>query len=434
LEWESVFSYQQSGRIYESQPVGLEDFSAVAARGCWQEADMFGSGCMLWRNRKIFPELGALMAFVALALAGPSPARGAGKADSRRLIWTMKVAQILKEPDGWEMGKGHETEAVAFSPDDKHIALTVAHKQHAPSGKLLSNTHLFIVDVQSGESGVRQFDIEDSCGVDLAWNDTGSALLVCGRLVRLSDGARCVVSPSPQSLARHYSTGVAFWLDSEHVVRSTGQVLDLSCRGAGKWPLEPKWFILAGAASKGWILSWHSEGRRPNDTCAYSIGDKSSDTQLTGWPIQQSPCGLHPTLAIGARALCYNVGAFPDAKLHCRAVMGGGELRVPLEAQGYQLTDASALSGLVVADKWGYDQPWWGFVFSWVPSPGPPALPQKRTVIDLLSGNVVSSWTPKIQHSTSSSVEDWPYHCGLSGSGELLAESGDGTVDLYRFP
>jgi hypothetical protein len=166
-------------------------------------------------------------------------------------------------------------------------------------------------------------------------------------------------------------------------------------------------------------------------TCQYSIIDRDSHRTLTGWPTRKSPCA-YTMLAVGAQALC-----FDDEKLHCQAINGGSEISIPRQLRSYRLNQAAADAAWVVAEKWEYDHgPWWGFLLTpltmWVPDPGSHALPRQRVVFDLRSGKLITSWKPRIQHSTSPFVQDWPYHCALSANGEFLAESGDGTLELYR--
>ena len=72
-------------------------------------------------------------------------------------------------------------------------------------------------------------------------------------------------------------------------------------------------------------------------------------------------------------------------------------------------------------------------MISWIPNPGSPPFPRSRAVFDLRSQTWISSWKPRIQDSRSPYTTDHPYHCALSSSGEFLAESGDGSVTLYRF-
>jgi hypothetical protein len=140
------------------------------------------------------------------------------------------------------------------------------------------------------------------------------------------------------------------------------------------------------------------------------------------------------TLAVGANAWCFSLHDQNDlnrGKLHCREPDGGTEIPIPKRVRGFQVSQAATSSGRVVAEKWEqYQLPWWSRW--WVPVPGWPALPVQRVVFDLRSGNMIASWKPRIQDSTSPYIADHPYHSALSASGELLAESGDGRLELYR--
>ncbi len=334
-----------------------------------------------------------------------------------RQSWNVRIEKLINEPLGWTEVAHHETEALAFSPDDRRLAVTVTHK-HA-----IWNTHLLIIDVQSPKSNVRQFDLSGTCGFDLSWNQRGDALLVCGTLIRLLDGAVCVVGNSPNpTIARYHSVGTAYWLDAEHVVRWTGEILNLACTQAGMWRLEPIWRIRAVAGSQGWVVLSRSQGRRPDIVCEYSIVDRASHRALSGWPTK-SPCGTDMILAVGAEALCFNIGEnITNSKLHCWAVQGGKELSLPKQVRDSVLDQASGRTARVVADQWKYQR------FVWLSPP----FPQRRAIFDLRSGAWMASWKPRIQDSTIPSVENSPYRCALSARGEYVAESGDGSVELYR--
>jgi hypothetical protein len=309
----------------------------------------------------------------------------------------------------------YQTEALAFSPDDKRLAVTTTDL-------------LLVIDVHSPATNVRQFDVQGTCGVSLAWNESSDALLVCGTLLRLADGASCVVKPSPHpSSAREFSAYGAFWLDSEHVVLRSGEILDLACRHVGKWQLEPTWYIGAVAASKGWVLLEHSEGQGSKTVCEYSIMDRASHCALNGWTTRKLPCGVS-RMAEGAEALCTD-----GERLHCWAINGGKEIPVPRQVRGYRLNQAATSSARVIAEKWEYDRgPWWDLLLTWRVPVDWPVLPRRRVVFDLRSGNRISSWRPRIQDSTNPFIEGRPYHCALSANGEFLAESGDGRLELYR--
>jgi hypothetical protein len=364
------------------------------------------------------PMFEVLVALVVLVLSVPEAAKGQSPTDHRKLVWTTQFAQLVNEPSGWSAVEHHETIEQAFSADDKRLAVTITHHQRE-FGTVLFNAHLLIIDVHSPETNVRQFDLSGNCGVDVTWNERGDALLVCGTLLRLGDGTTCMADPWSQ-----YRVAKAFWLDSEHVVRWNGEILDLACKQVGNWQLQPAWRIDAIANSKGWVLLSHSEGTRPNVTCEYSIADRASQRALSGWPTRKSPCGMNVVLAVGAEALCYQLGGvnIANAKLHCWAVNGGKEIFVPKRLRDYVFNQAAVSSSLVVVDRWKYPR------FTDLMPP----LPQQRGIFDFRSGTWISSWKPRIQQSTSPYVADRPYHCALSARSEFLAESGDGTLELYR--
>ncbi|MGD0619228.1 MAG: hypothetical protein ABSB67_16400 [Bryobacteraceae bacterium] len=345
-----------------------------------------------------------LLGVAALAFAEPKDSGKQDLTDRRVPVWSTPV--------------GSDTRALAFSPDDKYLALASF------------NGHPVVVDVQAPKTNIRSLDLAGGCGIDLAWNESSDVILVCGALVRLGDGTTCRVS---------YGVSNAFWLDSQHIVRSTGEILDLSCRVVGQWCLQPGWSIAGVAASKGWVLLERVEGQAPALTCQYSIIDRDSHRTLTGWPTRKAPCGGSEMLAAGAEALCFDLddGFVDNERLDCRAISGGKEIHIPRQVRGFELNQAAAFSPRVVADKWRHDrEPLWAELLTWWLWPsieeGFP-LPRQRVVFDIRSGKLIASWKPRVQHSTSPYVQDWPYRCALSSKGELLAESGDGTLELYRF-
>jgi hypothetical protein len=359
------------------------------------------------------------IAFASLADA-QGPTRGLSKAMQQ--VWSTKLGQLVREPPGWMKVGHHETGAVAFSPDNKVIAVTLAHGFRVAGSSEHDNTHLLLIDVQSPEASVRQFDLPGTCGVDLAWNQDGGALLVCGTLLRLADGAVCLVS-SHAGPARYFRVNTGFWLDPEHVIRWSGTILDLACKEVGTWQLELHWRISAVAPSKGWIVVSHYEPG-PKTVCEFGILDRASRQPFAGWERPKSLCGVNPIFALGTGALCNNLAGGDKQSLHCWAVNGAKEISIPKQLRDYRLNQAAASSTFVVADQWRYDR------FDWLGLS--PPLPRRRVVLDLRSGKELSSWKPRLQNSTSPSVEDWPYHCAVTSGGEYLAESGDAELDLYR--
>jgi hypothetical protein len=338
-----------------------------------------------------------------LAFAAPKTAKKLDPSDTRQKVWDIRFDQFLKEPAGWTYVR-HETEAVAFSPDDTRLAVTVTHHQQVAERNFLRNSHLFIMDVNSPEANVRQFDLSQTCGVGLTWNERGDAILVCGKILRLVDGATCTVSPAPPGLSRHYSPYQAFWLDSDHVIRRNGDTLDLAC---------------------------NQVDRRPVPACTIgAVAQRLSESKLL-WP-----CQPERRLAAGADAYCFST-YYPSAgktDLQCRAIQGDSEIPVPKQLREYRVTQATHSSGRFIADKWEPPhKPWWEVLFFWwAPDAGSHSLPQKRVVFDLHTGKLISSWKPQIQTSNSAHLEDWPHHCAISGHGELVAESGDGVLEVYR--
>ena len=373
-------------------------------------------------------QLGLVVAIAGLVFAGPD-AKISSAPDARQQLWAIRIAQLMNEPAVRAENERYETQALSFSPDDKQMAVIV------------NRSRLLIMDSQSPETNFRQFDLAGDCGIDVTWNERGDALLVCGTLLRLADGASCDAT-GVRPIVRQSSSIKAFWLDSEHIVRSnTGEILDLTCKLVGMWPIAPPWHIGAVAASRGWVLLWHTEGPREKVINQYSIADRASHESLSGWPTRKVPWPSgNATLAAGPGAFCFSLhdqNDLKNGKLHCREINGGTEIPVPKELRAYELTEAASSSARVVAEKWEeqYRLRWWEWWVPWVwflPVPGYPALPVRRVVFDLRSGNVIASWKPRIQDSRSPYIADHPYHCALSASGEYLAESGDGSIELYR--
>jgi hypothetical protein len=399
-----------------------------------------------WRTKGDFMQagkfvigIGGISRLAILCIVGGLALSGApeGSSDARQHEWAVRFDRLVKEPPGWTAVERHETNAVAFSPGDNRIAVTLTHHQRVAERKFWFNTHLLILEINSPEDDVRQFDLSDNCGVDLTWNNRGDMLLVCGTILHVANGATCPIRALPpryQGLSREFAPYHAHWLDSDHVVRWTGEILDLDCKQVGTWPMESTWHIGAVADTKGWVLLYQTEGQPQNFTCQYSIVDSSSHEVLNGWPTRKMswPCGK-PVMAIGADAVCFT--GFSN-KLYCREINSEREITAPKQIRDYILRQAATASPRMIVEKWESDRdPWWALLFTWlVPTPDSPALPRRRLVVDLRSGSVVSSWKPLIQNSTSPHVEDWPYHCAISANGDLLAESGNGGLELFRLP
>lgn len=378
--------------------------------------------------------VGLRIIFAAAAMSTAlSHAKDQSISDNRILVWTVQVAHHVKEPAGWTEYEHRKIDDLAFSPDDQRLAVTITHNGPSFDKNMHSGVHVLVVGLHSPETNVQQFDLSDTCGRGLDWSPTGTALVVCGTILRLADGASCDATGSPP-MFRETSQLRAFWLDSEHVIHShTGEILDIACRQVGKWDLEPSWLIGGVVPSKGWVLMQRNEIHPLDVLCKYSIVDAGSHRELKGWPTRTSPCGENVALAAGADAFCFNADG---GRLHCRTIDGGKEIPVPKHARKYVVSQAATSSARVIAEKWEYDcVPWWSRVlFWWDPFPCLPARPTRRAILDLRSGNWISSWRPRIQDARSTDTMERPFHQALSTSGEFLAESREGSLELYRLP
>jgi hypothetical protein len=110
---------------------------------------------------------------IALAMAEQKP----DPSDTRRQVWAIKLTQFVREAPGWTPAEHRETEALAFSPGNNLLAVTLSDAL---------KTHLLLLDAKSPEANIRQFDLSQTCGLDLSWNQRGDMLLLCGTLIRLA--------------------------------------------------------------------------------------------------------------------------------------------------------------------------------------------------------------------------------------------------------
>lgn len=412
--------------------------------------------------------LSAVPFLAALACASAS----SKPPDTRSKLWETELTARLREPPGWSAIVHHDSGGLAFSPDGLRLAAVLVHTRF-PHGSV----HILILDLQTPNANVREIDISDTCGAELTWNEAEDALLVCGTVIRLSDGGSCDATDLRANM-RWLGGSNVYWLDAQHVLQGqSGDVLDRDCQPAGRWPLAPGWQVNGIVASKGWVLLTHTEqhlkDQRPTWTCQISIVDRDSRHALSGWPSPKLQRVSQVVLAAGAQALCYNadgdlrcqaggtglVAQVPDLRVppgrtgscptftRCAEHQGqnragdrhgGQNIRLPKPMRHCAIAQASTSSARVIAEKWeSAHSPWWEMVlFWWFPAdPGAvPALPRVRMVFDLRSGQEISVWKPRIQKTTSPFTTDHPWHCALSADGRLLAESGDGIVGLYQLP
>jgi hypothetical protein len=118
-----------------------------------------------------------------------------------------------------------------------------------------------------------------------------------------------------------------------------------------------------------------------------------------------------------------------NEKLVCREMNGGKEIALPKEMRSSRPKQASASSSRFVTFVWEtWRDPGWAWL---VPPPlligyeGTP-VPGYDAVFDLRTGTMIYSRQTRAHASKSS------YNLALSATGEFLAESGDGVVELNR--
>ena len=347
-------------------------------------------------------------------------AQSPSRSNGMDLIWSQPIEKLANEPAGWMAVDRHATEAVAFSPDTKLLAITLAHGFHVFGSSEHENTHLLLVNVEN-PTNVTQYDLGGTCGIDLSWNSVGDALLICGKLLRLRDSAVCSVGLLPNRLER--SSQPAFWLDAEHVIRWSGVILDSSCTETSAWPVKQGWRIDSAAPSRDRLLLSHfvfsDSAHEPH--CEAAIYERISGRPLDGWPKPKESCISPLMLSQNGATLCANFGlgrSVDHQKLQCWDPDGAREIPVPKQLRHYQLHQMAAMSGGVLVDQWKY--PWYDL--------SPPLLTQ-RAVFDVRTGKIAAAWQPRMQRSGAHSV---PYSCALSAHAEYVAESGDGLLELYR--
>src|SRR5260221_2186402 len=134
---------------------------------------------------------GILAALAVLVLLDVDNIEGQISSVGMQQVWASPVPQLVREPPGWREIEHHETVAVAFSPDDQRLVVTLTHNEFISGAETRFNTHLLVIEVQSSGTNVHQFDLSETCGADLAWKDSGNALLVCGTLFRIADSTSC---------------------------------------------------------------------------------------------------------------------------------------------------------------------------------------------------------------------------------------------------
>ena len=110
--------------------------------------------------------------------------------------------------------RGHPIIGLAFSPDGTTLAATMDN--HFQDGASQNDFVHWWIRISAA---VRRFDL-DTCGQPLAWAPDGASIIVCGRILRLSDGSSCcppLASQHEQALAKVLGTA-GYWLDAHRVI------------------------------------------------------------------------------------------------------------------------------------------------------------------------------------------------------------------------
>jgi dipeptidyl aminopeptidase/acylaminoacyl peptidase len=353
--------------------------------------------------------------------------QAASAADPLQQVWELRLAEKIIEPAGWKAVQSHPIVDLVFSPDGRKLAVTMDdHYENR-----VHRTHLLIVGVENPQGDLRQIDLE-TCGKFLAWAPDGGAILVCGRVVRLSTGSSCDLLRADQQSGRFLRIS-SYWLTADRVILDDRTMVDLACQPIEKWAVEDEgtWFVAGTVPAKAWVLLRQTT-RKINGRMVpfndYAIADLNSHrvTSDSLWHGLLQDTGL--IVAEGADAVCSELLAAGEYKSEnrCWNLPSGEVLSRPPAFAKYRMTGGSLLSSRVVAERWGYHRlDFFGEV--------PDML--SLMVLDIRSGRRIASLKPRRQRGGSStSFRDSYFHCALSPNGELLAEGGDGVVTLEQLP
>lgn len=284
--------------------------------------------------------------------------------------------------------------------------------------------------MKNPQAPFRQFDLE-TCGNDVAWSPDGSALLVCGRILRLDDGSSCDLGPERNNAYPGVLVSHSFWLSADRVILFNRTITDLFCRPVDKWTIEWGWNVEDTIPEKGWMLLRESVTRttangRTFSFPDYAIADRDSHRLTSGPLVRAATFSGNTMMAPGAGAVCSSLVPEGPFVLHCWKLPGGEVIPLASDLADYRVTQSSRASPRVIAERWGSH--WWelfdeiGYMAS-------------QIVLELPSGRKIASLDPRPQHQSSlPSEEDRYFKCALSSNGDLVAEGGDGSLSLYRLP
>jgi len=375
---------------------------------------------------------------------------------SRLLLFTVPVALLaasperlrevrldvnLREPAGWMALARHPVFDLAFSPDGKYVAATMdEHLEPTGEARLIRRTHLLIVDVQQPGIAARQIDME-TCPKSLEWAPDSTAILVCDRLVELSDGRSCDLAQTGDQLFRRQleRRGASYWIDSQRLIQLDRTIVDRSCQRVGIWDVAG-WFVAGTAPDRGWILVFRQPEQTINGRTSrvsnYALADFRSASVMSGLLLPPGYAGDTPAVVESSETVCTQLALLVDRDQHelrCWKIPHGDPLPVAQQIKDYRVTQAARSAPRVIAERWDYPmgtkilQNLFGY------TEGILEL-QTVDVVDIDAGRAVVGVAPAPQALGSSRPRDgWPMYA-LSSDGKMLAEGRNGTITLYRVP
>jgi hypothetical protein len=266
-------------------------------------------------------------------------------------VWEIQLGDFVKEPAGWAEDKNHPITALAFSPDGKRLAIEIQHFRNK-----VASTHLAIVGVQSPNQALRQYDLatgpgpQGRAGPALAWSPNGTAIIIGQTLLRLADGTSCEVFPWPTRFVNRVLISLASWVDSLHVIRNDGAVLDLECKETGHWTIDGKWSVAGTEPTKGWVLLGRVVSRYAVE---HAIADYAARVLLDGSDPLVTSGEFGPVFIDQGTAWCF-YEAEGKGRSHCWKLRDGEPRTLPKALLHYELTQAGGSSSHVLAELAGH--------------------------------------------------------------------------------
>ena len=326
--------------------------------------------------------IGALLLLVPLAYGG------------LQQVSEIRVGDRIEEPWNWGSVANHAVTAIAYSQDGTQLA--VALDGHPGRG-----IHVLVLDLARPAEAPRQFNVE-TCGAPLSFAPSGEAILICGIVIRLTDGAVC-------EIARN-QPGAALWLDSRHIISAGDhEIFDVDCEQSAPGTADG-WTIVDTAPAFGWVLVGRAVVGSRLGYWVYGVV-KTGSHEIIGQQKEVNP--FAPRLIGSAGLWCGHV----IGTEHCWTIENGSRVRLSWGMANFRFVQAAALSQRAIAEHWTL----YGAV----------ARLEKRAVWDFSLRRSIASWKPAFQRRVRHEPLE-PDRCAISADGQFVAEGGDGVVRLYR--